>query len=152
MTPWLWANFLILAAGLAWLSKKYLGPFFAARSREIGEGIAEAQKQSAEAARRVADVTARFDSLPGEIEKLKAEMRAEQAREIERIRALNVAELERVRLQSEQEIEIAAKSARLELREYAAKLAVDLAARKIRARMTPQIHENLTREFVSRLS
>lgn len=152
MTPWMWANFIILAVGLGWLTKKYIGPFLQERTRQLGEGIAEAQKQKAEAERRVAEVDARFAALGTEIARLQTEMRAEQAREIERIRAWNAAEIDRVRDQSTQEIESAAKNARLELRKYAAHLAVDLAGRKIRARMTPQIHEHLAREFVSRLS
>ena len=152
MTPWLWANFILLMIALGWLVKKYLGPFFVVRSESIRQGIAEAEAQKAEADRRVADVDARFAALDAEIARLKSEMRSEQAREIERLRARNAAELVRVRLQAEQEIESTVKAARLELRRYAGKLALDLAEQKIRSRMTPEAHRGMTQAFVRSLS
>jgi F0F1-type ATP synthase membrane subunit b/b' len=53
-----------------------------------------------------------------------------------------------VRAHAEQEIAAAGKTARVELKQYAAELAIGLAAQKLRARMTPDTQEGLVRGFV----
>jgi F0F1-type ATP synthase membrane subunit b/b' len=55
----------------------------------------------------------------------------------------------KVQAQAEQEIASAAKTARQELKAYAAELALELAERKIRARLTPAADARLLNEFVS---
>lgn len=152
MTAWLWANFIILVLALGWLIRKQGGPFLAARAEAIRQGITEADEKKAEAARRVAEVDAKLATLGPQIDKLKAEMRAEQSREIEQVRACNAAEIERIHDQARLDVDTAYKAARLELERHAGKLALDLAQSKIRARMNPDAQRKLTRDFVSSLS
>lgn len=151
MTPWLWANFIILIAALAYLSKKYGAPFLKSRQENITQGIADADAKKADAERRVAEVNQKLASLDAEIANLKTQMRTEQAQEAKRLADRNAAELARIQQQAEQEIEAAGKSARLELKAQAAKLAVDLAEKKLRNEMTPAAQERLTSGFVESL-
>ena len=151
MTPWLWANFAILVLALGYLSKKYGGPFLKGRQEGISKGIADAEVKKGDADRRVAEVNQKLASLDAEIANLKTQMREEQAQEAKRLADRNAAELARVQQQAEQEMEAAGKAARLELQAHAAKLALDLAEKKLRAGMTGEAQERLTRGFVESL-
>jgi F-type H+-transporting ATPase subunit b len=152
MTGYLWANFFILALALGWLIRKHGGPFLAARSEAIRQGITDAAQRKAEAARRISEVDAKLTTLGPEIEKLKNEMRREQVSEVERVRARNTAEIAHVEQQAHREVESAFKGARLQLEEHAGTLALELAEAKIRSRMNPDAQRKLTREFVGSLS
>ena len=144
---WAWANFAILAGVLGYVISKKGGPWFASRSQSIRQGIAEAEDIRAKAEASAAEVDRRLASLETEIEKLRANARQEQAAEAERIRAQSAADLSRIRETATREIESASKGARLELKRYAAQLAVDLAEQKIRRQMTPQLQSTLVENF-----
>jgi F0F1-type ATP synthase membrane subunit b/b' len=152
MTGYLWANFFILALALGWLINKHGGPFLAARSEAIRQGITEGERSKAEAARRISEVDAKLATLGSEIDRLKNEMRREQMSEVERVRARNVTEIAHIEQQARLEVESAYKGARLQLEEHAGKLALELAESKIRSRMNPDAERKLTREFVGSLS
>jgi F0F1-type ATP synthase membrane subunit b/b' len=137
LLPWKVANFVLLAGGLGYLIYKKGGPFFAARTVSIRQGLEDAARASREAQERFAEVERRIANLGAEIEKMKAKASEESAAEGERLRAESERALGKVRLQMEQEIAAAAKAARQELRAYAAELAVSLAERRIRERLTP---------------
>jgi F-type H+-transporting ATPase subunit b len=144
---WAWANFAILAGLLGYLTVKKGGPWFASRSQSIRQGIAEAEEIRAKAEASAAQVDRRLASLETEIEKLRANARREQAAEAERIRLQSAADLSRIQEHATREIDSAAKGARLELKRYAAQLAVDLAEQKIRRQMTPQLQSALVENF-----
>jgi F-type H+-transporting ATPase subunit b len=151
MTPWMWANFVILAGGLVYLSKKYGGPFFAARAEGIRKDIVSAEKTQTEADAKIAEVNAKLANLGNEIAQMKAENQRDQARETERLQARHQAELARIQAQAQQEIESATKLARLELQREAATLALNLAEKKVAARMNPDMQKRLASEFVESL-
>ena len=144
---WAWANFAILAGVLGYVISKKGGPWFASRSQSIRQGIAEAEDIRAKAEASAAEVDRRLASLETEIEKLRSNARQEQAAEAERIRAQSAADLSRIQETATREIESASKGARLELKRYAAQLAVDLAEQKIRRQMTPQLQSTLVENF-----
>ena len=145
---WAWANFAMLAAGLGYLAVKKGGPWFAARSLAIRKGIAEAEEIRAEAEARAADVNRRLAGLEAEIEALRGHARQEQTAEAERIRQQTAADLTRTQEHAAREIDAAGKTARIELKRYAAQLAVDLAEQKIRRQMSPGIQSALVENFV----
>lgn len=151
MTPWLWANFLILAGGVGYLAAKKGGPYFESRSQDIRKGMADAEKLKADSDARVAAVNAKIANLHGEIESMRTNIRQEQAQEHERIERETAFELQRIQTHVQAEIEAAGKAARLELRRHAGQLAVELAERKLRARMNPQLQDALTQAFVEGL-
>ena len=145
---WAWANFAILAAGLGYLVVKKGGPWFVARSVAIRKGIAEAEEIQAEAEARAKDVERRLAGLGAEIEALRGHARQEQAAEAERIRQQTAGDLARIQEHASREIESAGKTARSELKRYAAQLAVDLADQKIRRQLTPGVQAALVENFV----
>ncbi|MDQ2899162.1 MAG: hypothetical protein M3Y07_05095 [Acidobacteriota bacterium] len=151
MMAWLWANFLILAGGIGYLAVKKGGPYFILRSEDIRRGIAESEKLKSEADARVAAVSAKLATLDAEIASMRSAIREEQAQENERIQRETASELARIQQRGEQEIEAAGKLARLELRRHAAQLSLELAERKLRHRMNPEMQRSLTRSFVQDL-
>jgi len=145
---WKWLNFVILAGLLFWIAIKQGGPALEARTKEIGEGLAAGEKAKAEADARAAEVQAKLANLEKEIGEMHATAREELNREADRIRNESQREIGRIRLQLEQETESAAKMAKLEVQRFAAKLAIDLAEQKVRARMTPDVQAALLETFV----
>jgi len=145
---WAWANFFILAGALGYLVAKKGGPWFASRSLAIRKGIADADQIRTDAEARAAAVDRRLAGLQSEIEALRDHARGEQAAEAERLRQQNAADLARIQAHAEREIDSAGKTARMELKRYAAQLAVDLAEQKIRRQMTPTLQSSLVENFV----
>ncbi len=144
---WAWANFFILAGCLGYLIKKHGGPWFVSQSVSIRRGIAEAEEIRAKAEAQSADVDRRLAGLQSEIEALRAAAHREQAAEAERVREQTVADLARLREHAASEVVAAGKAARLELKRYAAQLAIDLAEQKIRRKMTPEVETSLVESF-----
>jgi F-type H+-transporting ATPase subunit b len=148
---WKWANFAILAGVLGWLISKHAGPFFRSRSEAIASGIAEATKIRQEAEARAADIERRVNNLTAEIETLRAHSREEIAREGERIRLETEARIRKIQAHAQAEIESAAKHATQELKAWSAQLALQLAERQIRDRMTADKQQRLTDAFIHEL-
>jgi len=152
MTGWKWANFAILAAALGFLVVKNAGPYFASRSAEIRDGIEDAKKLRAEAEANAAAIDARLTNLGGEVEAMRKNARDEAAQEGARIRQETERELAKVQSHAGQEIASAVKAAQIDLKNYSAQLALDLARKKVREQMTPADEDSLVRSFVSDLS
>jgi len=149
---WQVLNFLILAGLLGWLVVKQGGPLFAARAKEITEGLAAGEKAKAQADARAAEVQAKLGNLEKEIGVLRTDAREEREREADRIRRETQAEIARIHRQAELEVESAGKMARLEVQRAAASLAIDLAEAKIRALMSPDVQSALLQGFLKDLS
>jgi F-type H+-transporting ATPase subunit b len=145
-------NFAILLGGLGWLAKKYGGPYFQERTDSIRGGIADATRVREEAEARAAEIERKVANLSVEVARLREQSKAEIAREGERVAGETAAQIAKIQAQAHSEIASAAKHATLELRAYSAKLAVELATRQIRDRVTPQVQENLTEAFVTELN
>ena len=145
---WKWANFLVLAGGLGYLMRKTIPPLYAERSRAIAKNLAESEKIRQDAEARAAEVERRLAGLEAEIAALRAGAHRESQAETERLAAHTAAEIVKIQAQGERDIADAGKAARTELKRYAAGLAIDLAERKIRARMPPAIEDGLVRIFV----
>lgn len=149
---WKWLNFSILAGGLGYLVVTKGGPFFRSRALDIRKGIDDALEQSKQAEARAAGIDRRMANLAADIEALRTESRQELAAEAGRQRAETAAQLAKIQAHAEQEIASAAKSARQELRTLSAQLAIQLAERKVKDRMTPYADDALAQGFISDLS
>ncbi len=152
--PWLawkWVNFVILAGALGYLISKSAGSFFRSRTAAIREGIDEAARMKREAEERAAAIERKVSGLEKEVERLRGEAKAEFAAEGERIERETAETLRRIQQQAEGEIESLSKAARLELKAYAAGLAVDLAEGQIRAAMDGTRDAALIAAFAGRL-
>lgn len=146
-----WINFAILVAGLGYLLAKTMPPFLRSRTMEIQKGIAESQAIKADAEKRAAQMEARLAALGAEIEKFRKQAHAEMEQEGKRIAAETTRQMERLQQQVELEIETATKTARRELKMYAAKLALDLAEQRIRTRLDAPTEAGLIEDFVQDL-
>jgi F-type H+-transporting ATPase subunit b len=148
---WKVLNFAILAAGLGYLAAKYLPPFFQTRSSSIQKEITDAQKLKRDSEQRAEAIMKRVSSLAADIEAFRVQSRAEMEREGERIREQAAAHIRKLKEQAQGEIESAGKTARRELRVYAADLALDLAGQRIRARLDVATEAGLVDRFVGDL-
>ncbi len=145
---WKLVNFLILAAILGWAAYKFGGPFLNARTREIRQGIDEAAKIKKDAETRFAEIDARLSSLSAQVEELRKQAHQESAAEADRMRQETGRQRDRIFAQAGREIEAVEKATRKELRAYAAGLAIDLAARRLREQMTPETDQALVQTML----
>ena len=149
---WKWLNFLMLAGVLGYLIAKNLGPMLAARTKQIQEGLAAGEKAKAEADARAASVQAKLNDLGFQVSLMREGAKQEREREADRIRRDTEREMNRIQQHAAQEIDSAGKLARLEVQRYAAKLAIELAERKVRSRMSPEVEAALLGNFLDDLS
>jgi F-type H+-transporting ATPase subunit b len=148
---WKWANFFILAGILGWLIAKNAPAFFRSRTEEIQRGIAEAARIREDALARAAKMEARMASLQSEIEHLRADSKADMARETARLRSETETHLARIQTRGEQQIESVVKHAQRDLRIHSAQLALQLAEQRIRARMSGETQNALFDGFLKHL-
>jgi len=97
---------------------------------------------------RATEVERKLATLESVIAAFRNESHLEAQNETKRMKLQTAAEIARIKEHAEQEIAAAGKAARLELKRYAAHLAIRMAEDKARGRMTPDIQDGLVREFV----
>jgi F-type H+-transporting ATPase subunit b len=149
---WKWLNFLMLMGVLGYLISKNMGPMLADRGKQILEGLEAGKKAKAEADARAAAVQAKLAALGGEIAQMRADAKVELEREADRLRRESEREMARIQQHATQEIESAGKTARLEVQRFAARVAIELAERKVRARMSPEVESALLGNFLDGLA
>ena len=148
LTGWKWANFVVLAGGLGYLIGKNAG-----RSSPRARGrFARTWWRPATSARKPTrgspKWSAAWPAWNRRSPRLRAESRKKRKPRPAAWRDRPRLEIAKIQAQAEQEIASAAKAARTELKRYAAQLAVGLAERKIRGRMTPAAQDALVEGFV----
>jgi F-type H+-transporting ATPase subunit b len=148
---WKWANFVIIVGAGGYFLSKHLPAYFGGRTADIQKDITEAQAQKAAAEKRSAEMDARLASLGAEVEKFRAEAKAEMAMEAARIRQETGQLIEKIQKQAEQEIESAGTLASRELKAYAARLSLDLAEQRIRTRLDAGTEAGLVEDFTGDL-
>lgn len=149
---WKWANFAILAGGLAVLISKNAPAFFASRNAEIKASLEEGARLQREANERTAAMEARLKNLETEIGELRAKAKADIATEGERIKNETASLVDKMQAHAENEIAAMAKTERAKLKAFAASLAVDIAEEKLRGQMTGPSDAGLIRDFLKRLN
>jgi F-type H+-transporting ATPase subunit b len=129
-------NFAILIGTVIYFARKPLADYLANRRAQVRSDLVTAEELKKSAAAQIAEMDAKLQALPAELEALKARGQQEIAAEETRIREL--AETERARLleAASREIEQRTRVARRELVEHAASLAVGVAQTKIKAQIT----------------
>jgi F-type H+-transporting ATPase subunit b len=142
-------NFAIVVGFIYWASRTNLAQAFRARTAAIQKGIEEARRASAEANARLGQIQERLTKLDSEVVEIRTAADADFSAEEQRIKKAAEEDARRVIETAESEIASAAKSARRELRIYAAELAVELAKKNIK--VDAQTDAALVRGFVSQL-
>ena len=142
-------HFVFLAVFFWLLLRTRLPQMFRDRTAAIQKALKQAQSASAEASRRLSAIEARLSRLDVEVNNIRAEAEREAAAEEERMRAAAVEDKQKVVEAAEAEIAAIARSARHELKGFAASLAVDLAASRIK--VDDNTDHALVRRFVGHL-
>ncbi|HUS19052.1 MAG TPA: ATP synthase F0 subunit B [Terriglobales bacterium] len=124
-------NFAILAGAIIWLSRTGVPAMFRNRTLAIQKGMEEARKASAESAARLGEIESRLAKLDQDIATMRTQAETEAKAEEDRLRAATEEEKRKIVQSAEQEIAAAASSARRDLKNLAAELAVSLAEKKI---------------------
>lgn len=139
-------NFLIIALAIGVPLFRFLPKYLRQRKQKLHDDIASARKVTEDASSRLSAVEAKLSSLDAEIQKFRAEVEAESLQDEARIKASLGEESTRIVQAAEQEISMAAAQARRGLRNFAADLAIDQAAKHLN--LTPEIDRALIAEFV----
>lgn len=142
-------NFAVVAGVILWISRSKLPGLFRNRTHSIQQAMEEARRTSEDANRRLADIEARLSKLDSEINSMRVTAEQESAAEEARIREAAELDGRKVIEAAEQEIEAAAKTARRELKAYAAELAVSVAKQQIR--VDASTDQALVRNFSEQL-
>lgn len=141
-------NLLVVVGALTYLLRKPMKDFFAARRAAIRAAIQEAQQARQQSHERLADIERRLAGLAQEIEAMRKEAAENAAAEKQRIQESAQREAERLLETARAETASAGRAARMELRAYAARLAVTLAEQRIRQQLSPETHAALFRASV----
>jgi F-type H+-transporting ATPase subunit b len=142
-------NFAIIFFAIAGLLRKMLPGYFSGRTSTIQKGIEDARKMSEDARRRLSEVEGRLSRLDTDIAAMRREADENAKAEEQRLLAAGEEERRRIVTSAEQEIEMAANTARRELKAYVAELAVQLAEKKIR--VSTDTDEALVRAFTAQM-
>lgn len=153
-TPAGWIfRWIIFAIVLVALIKFFAGsaPALRARSEEVAEKIAEGARarEAAERARR--EVQAKLAGIDAEVAKLRAEAKKSMEAEAARLKALARREAEIIEHAAQAEIVAAQRAVALELKSFAARLAIERAAAMLAQQMTPERQASLFQTFVLEL-
>jgi F-type H+-transporting ATPase subunit b len=146
-----WIHFVILAGLLYWVFGKLLPPMFRKKADLISSAIEEATAVKAEADRQLKEAAVKLTTLEQEVASFRAMAQKDAAAEVERLRNATKGEIEKIVSAGKAEIAAAERAARLELRELAAKLAVDRAESLVSQQMTPAVQDALINNFVQGL-
>ena len=146
-----WINFAIWAGALFWLCVKKAPRFFRARAEAIGSAITKAGGAKAAAEAQLREAETKFGNLEKEVAELRAFAEREAAAEVERIRTATRSDREKIAAAAKAEIEAAERTARLELKALAAKLAVEGAESLLANQVTAPTQAGLLSCFVKSL-
>lgn len=144
-------NFAILVGVLVYFLKTPLTEYLSSRITRVRQDLVTAAETRETATRQLAEIEARLQALPRELEELKARGADEITAERERIRQAAETERERLREHARREIEMRFRVARRELVEHAADLAVAIASERIKRSITADDQTRLVERYTSQL-
>ena len=145
-------NFLILFGGLTFVARKPIKAMLAKRTVDVGESIAQAEKDRGASESLAVESRAKLAGLAAEVGALKAEAEEAGRRETERIARAAREEAERLKKFTRQELDEQVRLGVRELKTYAAARATELARERIRKRLTPEVQSALIERSIDRLS
>jgi F-type H+-transporting ATPase subunit b len=152
-TGWVfrWLNFAIVFGVVAYFAVKKGGPYFRRQAEEISRKIAEGTRAREAAERQRQEVQAKLANIENEIAGMRAEAKRDAEAEAQRLRALGREEAEKIERAAQAEIAAAERAARMELKVFAARLAVERAEAQLRQELTPKSEAALFQAFVQEL-
>jgi F-type H+-transporting ATPase subunit b len=124
-------NFLIIALAVGVPLLRWMPKYLRQRKQKVRTDIDEARKMTEDANARLTAVEAKLAKIDEEIQKFRAEVEAESQKDEARIKQSITEESTRIVQSAEQEIGMVAAQARRGLRNFAADLAIDQAAKNL---------------------
>jgi F-type H+-transporting ATPase subunit b len=146
-----WIHFVVLVGILYWAFGKWVRPKFRRDADNISSAITKATAAKAEAERKLQEAITKMGNLEREIAEFRVQAQRDAAAEMERLRGVTVLDVEKIRAAAKAEIAATERAARVELKELAAKLAVDGAESLVAKQMTPTVQEAMISSFVQSL-
>ena len=145
-------NFAILAGTLVYFLRSPIAKYLGDRGTQIRSDLVRAADMRATAAGQLAAIEEKMAALPGELDALRRTGAEEVAAEEARIRT--IAEAERTRLldQARREIDAHLRLAERELVARTADLAVEIAAKRVKATITAEDQARLVDQYLGRLA
>lgn len=143
-------NFLILAVLVGWFLLKTLPKTFRNRTSAIQKHLVEARVATEEASARLSSVEARLGKLDEQIAAMRVQAEHASAADEQRIKASVEEEKQKILAAAEQEIAAATAQANRQIKQYAADLAIEQAARKLV--VTAETDRLLVQDFARRLA
>lgn len=148
-TAFTFANFVVLAVLVGWFLAKTLPKTFRSRSTAIQKNLVDARTATEEAGARLRIVEERLSKLDEQIAAMRAQAEKDSLQDEQRIRASVEEDKKKILATAEQEIAAATALAHRQIKQYAAELAIDQAARKLV--VTAETDRLLVQRFASRL-
>jgi F-type H+-transporting ATPase subunit b len=142
----LFINFGIVVLLIGVPMYKALPKLLRARGEKVRGDLEQARKATAEAGARLSAIEAKLAGLDGEIAQIRAQVEQESKQDEARIKSTIGEESARIVASAEQEIGSAAAQARRSLRNFAADLAIEQAAKELK--FTPATDRALIAEFL----
>ncbi len=143
-------NFLVFAILVGWFILKTLPKVFRDRTSAIQKDLVQARSATEEASARLSNVEARLAKLDEQIAEMRAQAEKAAALDEQRIKASVEEEKKKILAAAEQEIASATTEAHRMLKQYAADLAIEQAARKLS--ISAETDRLLVQDFARRLA
>lgn len=145
-------NLAIFLTVMYLLVRKPAREFFAERLATVRATLDRAAKEKAEAEAKINELNARLSKLDVEVAEIRAQAEREALAESARLKAEAQADADKLRATAKREIEGAKQAALVQLREFTANKAVELAEQLIRRELTPQDDAKLLQRVGEELS
>jgi F-type H+-transporting ATPase subunit b len=146
-----WINFALVAGVIVWLCLKRGPAFFGRRADVISSDIQKSTEAKKQAEQQLQDAETKLQNLEKEVADLRATAQRESVAEAERIRNLTVTDAKKIDEAGKAEVDAAERAARLELKAFAANLAINGAESLLLKQLTPAAQEALINNFVKTL-
>jgi F0F1-type ATP synthase membrane subunit b/b' len=144
-------NLLLFVGLMVYFLRRPVGESLRARREGIRRDLMRAQEERNAALAKLEEVDARLTKLDAEVEAIRVQAEREAAEERARIERATEEDARKLREQAQREIESASKTARIELRRFAAEESVRLAEELIRRDMRPEDDARLVKDYVEDL-
>lgn len=151
---WKFVNLFVFIGAALYLHRRFGRPVregLRSRSEGIQRELNRAREERDQAFAKLAEVESRFEKLDSEVATVKEKARAEADSEKERLRLDTEREIAKIREQAQREIQSAGKTARHDLRRFAAQESVRLAEEILEREIGPEDDARLTSRNVKEL-
>lgn len=148
VTKWKVVNFTLFVIAVAWFLWKYAPRFFNARSADIQKAIQDATGLKLEADYRYSEMDRKMATLGEQVKKMREQALVEWQREQQRLREEAEIEIGHIRHNVAAEIEAFRLDGRRRVRRHTARLALELAERRLRNRFAETEPEYLLDNFI----